>query len=298
MFEFSFEAFGTSLSISVLDTLAPIMQEKIKTEILDFTYWFDETFSRFKQDSLITNMSRIEGIYEVPRMLVEMLKIYKQFEHITHGAMNPLIGNAISDLGYDANYTLRRKPFIRPTPKFNDALKIISESKIELKEKVLIDIGALGKGFWVDEIGKILDKNKITNFIVNGSGDILYRATTKNPLTISLEDPDNSGKFLGQTKIINGAICGSGIGKRNWTMQDNENLHHVINANNGTPTEGIASVWIIAKTATIADALATAAFFVDPEILLENFEFEYYIYYTNKKALYSRDFFAIHYLEA
>jgi thiamine biosynthesis lipoprotein len=103
-----------------------------------------------------------------------------------------------------------------------------------------------------------------------------------------------SGKIIGTTTIFNEAICGSGTGRRNWSTSEKENLHHIVNANTGKPTEEISAVWIKAKTTTIADGLATAIFFVEPDTLKsffeKQFDFEYLIIYKNKKILFSKNF--------
>ena len=39
----------------------------------------------------------------------ELLKIYLKINKITLGKINPLIGNTISDFGYDENYSLEKK---------------------------------------------------------------------------------------------------------------------------------------------------------------------------------------------
>lgn len=49
MFEFKFEAMGTELEIKVFNSVSGILQEKIKSEIFNFTIYYDETFSRFKK---------------------------------------------------------------------------------------------------------------------------------------------------------------------------------------------------------------------------------------------------------
>ncbi len=303
MFKFNFEAMGTMLEIPVFDHVTKILEEKIKSEIFDFTVYYDEEFSRFKENSLITKISKSAGIYEIPEMLKKILDIYSYFYKITDEQMNPLVGNTLSDLGYDANYTLQKKSFISQTPDLLTTINTVKERniyKLETKEKVLIDIGALGKGFWVDQVKDILERNMITHFLVNGSGDIFYTSPgLSGGLKVGLED--STGQIVNTVEIKNQAICGSGTFKRNWSSKENENMHHIINAKTGSSTDNIESVWIKLKSdkypTTYADALATAIFFVEPESLQESIkkdwgiDFDFYIIYTNKKSLFSKNFF-------
>ena len=125
-FEFSFESMGTTLSIKIWDELPRLIQEKIKLEVLDFTFWFDENFSRFKENNLISEIAKKSGRFSVPKEFTELLETYKTFFELTNGIVNPLIGNTISDLGYDAKYSLKKKDAIRETPNFLKVFKILS----------------------------------------------------------------------------------------------------------------------------------------------------------------------------
>lgn len=292
-FKFQFEAFGTVLEIRVLDNVSPIMRKKLKTEIFDYTVYFDESLSRFKKDSIVSKISQKAGRYKVSTELVELLRIYEIFFELTDGSMNPLIGNTISDLGYDAIYTLKRKDTVQPTPSLKEILKILNDTEIEVTEKVVIDIGAIGKGYWVDKVSEILERHNIKNYIINGSGDIYYKTNQEGPESYLQVELENTGKV----SIKNEAICGSGIDKRNWTVDQNDILHHVIDAKTSLPTSKIASTWVKVRSTnlptTYADALATALFFVPPKILESKFEFEFLIIDSkieNKKILFSKNF--------
>jgi thiamine biosynthesis lipoprotein ApbE len=140
----------------------------------------------------------------------------------------------------------------------------------------------------------------VNHFLVNGSGDIYYNSPSDNEVSVNLQN--SSGKIFAKTKISNSAICGSGTEKRNWSIKNTDNLHHIIDANTNRPTKNISNVWIKVKSeklpTTFADALATAIFFIEPETLQQktkeilNLDFEYLIIPTdpNKKILVSKNF--------
>jgi thiamine biosynthesis lipoprotein len=281
---------GTTLQIKIWDELPRIIQEKIKLEILDYTYNFDNTYSRFKDNNLIVRIAEKSGKFTVPKEFTELLEIYKTFFQITNGIVNPLIGNTISDLGYDAKYSLKKKNQIRETPNFLTTLKIVNETEIETTKPVLIDFGAIGKGFWVEKIKKILDKNNLKHYMINGSGDIYFKNarddnSNSENLKVGLEGLNS------YVELENGeSICGSGTDKRNWSIKEKDNLHHIINANTGIPSSGILSVWVKCKNTAIADGLTTCLFFMDPKLLQNKFKFEYLIIFDNKKITQSENF--------
>jgi thiamine biosynthesis lipoprotein len=54
--------------------------------------------------------------------------------------------------------------------------------------------------------------------------------------------------------------------------------------------ENIKAVWVVADTTLIADSLATCLFFVNPDILIKKFSFEYCVLYHDNAVLISNGF--------
>jgi thiamine biosynthesis lipoprotein len=283
----SYESMGTSWEISIWDEISDEELKIIKKEVFEMSDNFDNTYSRFIRSSLVWKIAESAGVYEVPKDFVNMLKMYMDFYEPCQKKLNPLIGFTISDLGYDDVYSLKEKADIRPTPDLFETVEILegleghlSSFKIKTAQPVLFDFGALGKGYFVDKISDYLKNKGIKRFLVNGSGDIYYSGGAdkeeKIPITVGLEHPSDQTKVIGTTEIKEGSMCASGTNRRKWGE-----YHHVIDplTARSTPTEqGIIAVWVIAHSATLADALASCLFFVQPERLIEKgFVFEYVI---------------------
>jgi FAD:protein FMN transferase len=279
-----YESMGTSWEISIWDEVSDEEMDIFKKEIFDMSDNFDKTYSRFIRSSLVWKIAESAGVYEVPKDFVNMLKMYMDLYELSEKKLNPLIGFTISDLGYDDVYSLKEKADIRPTPDLFETVEILegleghlssSSFKIKTTQPVLFDFGALGKGYFVDKISEYLKNKSLKRFLVNGSGDIYYSGGTgagvgakeKIPITVGLEHPSDQTKVIGTTEIKEGSMCASGINRRKWGE-----YHHVIDplTSRSTPTKrGIVAVWVIAHSATLADALASCLFFVQPERLLE-----------------------------
>ncbi len=103
---FIFEAIGTKWTIDIrtplLQNEADLLFEKILTRIDEF----DKNYSRFRSDSLVTEMSRVTGHYRLPNDAKKMLDLYEKLYSLTKGLMTPLIGKSLEEAGYDANYSL------------------------------------------------------------------------------------------------------------------------------------------------------------------------------------------------
>lgn len=258
---------GTGWEISLWDSIPERRFNELKAEIIKMTDDFDRTYSRFKADSLVSRISKGQGLYDVPQDFMAMLKMYFDLYLPARKKLNPLVGATLSDLGYDAEYSLTPKPVIHRTPDLLETVRVLNEGQIETSEPVLFDFGALGKGYAVDKISDFLKKQKIEKFLVNGSGDIYYRGPDK--IRVGLEDPEDTQKVIAAAEVPEGAMCASGTNRRRW-----RNLHHVIDPQTSLPTVGLLATWVIAKNTALSDALASCLFFVEPEAL-SRFDFEY-----------------------
>ncbi|MBI2024024.1 FAD:protein FMN transferase [Candidatus Giovannonibacteria bacterium] len=159
---------------------------------------------------------------------------------------------------------------MRPVHDYNKSIKILDSTHIETFDSVLIDIGALGKGYFVDKLDEYLKTENIKKFLVNGSGDIRYFGNEK--IQVGLEHPSDKNKVIGKVDMGTGAMCASGCDRRQWG-----DYHHIIDPASLTSPKNILSTWVIAGNAALADALATCLFLAPPENFESKFKFEYCI---------------------
>jgi thiamine biosynthesis lipoprotein len=207
--------------------------------------------------------------------------IYKNLYSITNGTFTPLVGSLLEDLGYGAEYSLRKKRVLRPVL----PLEIItySDSLLRITKPVLLDIGAAGKGYLVDIVCGLLKENGITAYTVNAGGDISHFGGTQ--LRVGLEDPQNMEHAIGFIELSNESLCGS-AGNRRRLGED----HHIVNPKTAKSPKHISAVWVLASSTLIADALATALYFTDPKTLLRQYSFDWVILASDRSVRFSRRF--------
>jgi FAD:protein FMN transferase len=256
---FAYESMGTHWAVSVWDPIGTDALQDLERTVVTMSQEFDRTYSRFIRSSLVWELTTKKGIVEVPEDLTEMLRIYEKLYVLSGGKVNPLVGFALSDLGYDAEYSLKPKENVRPVPTLADALVIKDARHLELKESVLIDLGALGKGYFVDRISDFLLQKGIRRFLVNGSGDIYYRGDG-HTLRAGLEHPANPAKVIGVLEMKEGALCASSGNRRRWGKH-----HHTIDPESLTSPETILASWVHAESAVLADGLCTCLLLTEPE---------------------------------
>ncbi len=261
MQQFQFNAIGTAWQINSINALS----KKLKRQVSDRTKLFDQVYSRFQADSLVKNWAAEPGEYALPKDAKAMLIFYKKLYDATGGQLTPMIGNTMEQAGYDTEYSLKPKRLTAPV-KWKDAISF-NDSKLIVKQPVLLDFGAAGKGYLVDIVSHMLYTNGIDRFCVNASGDLLCRDM---PQTIGLEDPDNNRRILGTVEIFEGSLCSSASNRRKW-----DKYHHIINPQTLESPRAVKATWVKAETAMLADGIATALFFEPPETLLATFDFDY-----------------------
>lgn len=266
---FSFEAIGTRWTIDVdqdiTDEDFAELQAVVRLRIDDF----DKTYSRFRDDSLVTQIAKKAGTYEFPDDAERLFDFYQKLYEVSSGDVTPLIGNLISDAGYDATYSLKPQKLLRPAPGWESVMSY-AHPQLKTKTPVLLDFGAAGKGYIVDIIGDLMIERGIDSFCIDAGGDILRKNTRNETIRIGLEHPSNPQQAIGVIQLGEGSICGSGTNRRKWG-----NLHHIIDPHTTEPVEGIIATWAVADNSLIADGMATALFFTNPLTLRAVWQFEY-----------------------
>lgn len=138
------------------------------------------------------------------------------------------------------------------------------EKSVKLeRENMVIDLGAIAKGYAADEVGKLLEDRGYEAALINLGGNILCLNKKPDglPYKVGVRDPmKSSGDYLGTLEIDSVSVVTSGIYERNFT-KNGILYHHILDSRTGYPVENnLASVTIITKNSIDADALSTGTF--------------------------------------
>jgi thiamine biosynthesis lipoprotein len=247
-----FEAIGTRWEIESVEELSADSRGAVDAVIERF----DREWSRFRPDSDVTRLAREGGMLASPDAGA-MLDAYRELSDATAGAVNPLVGESLEALGYDADYSLTAAdPVIAPAD-WTERVRWTTGTAA-VAHPALIDVGALGKGRLVDLVRDALS-DVAGDLIVDAGGDLAVRGAGADGagVRIGLEHPFDPSRAIGVATIRDQALCASAINRRAW----GDGLHHVLDARTGLPVRTWAATWAIAPDAMTADAVATALFF-------------------------------------
>lgn len=276
-----FEAIGTPWQIDTAELLAPAVQESISALVERF----DATWSRFRKDSLVSTIAASTGTWVFPAEAPALFDLYRTLYDATDGAVTPLVGRALENLGYDPTYSLRPTGIATRIPRWEDALQWDGRALITLTP-TLLDVGAAGKGYLVDLVAAALTEAGITDFVIDASGDIVHAGRAGcSPIRVALEHPRDATKAIGVLELRNGALCASSTSRRAW----GDGLHHIIDPVTGLPTSDVIATWVRAADGLTADGLATALFFVGAARLADTFNFTYARMFSDGRIEHSPD---------
>ncbi len=277
MTTWSFDAIGTRWEIETAAELPAVHRVGVQARIAAF----DAEWSRFRGDSVISRLGAGGGRVPAPADTVAMLDAYRELSDATDGAVNPLIGQGLAALGYNAALTLHHGSS-EPAPEDWQEMLRWSASDLSLTTPATIDVGALGKGRLVDLVHATLAG--ITGpVIVDASGDMLVRG---GGIRVALEHPYDATRAIGVVRIEDEALCASATNRRAW----GSGLHHVLDARTGEPVRTWAATWAIAPDAMRADAIATALFFDGGPDLAEAWGVQWVRMSTDGRVQRSTDF--------
>jgi thiamine biosynthesis lipoprotein ApbE len=158
-----FEAIGTVWKIEVFDTVSAAAAQKMQSAVLKRINTFDKQYSRFRDDSLITLMSREAGRYTLPADAKPLLDLYEKLYEVSSSKVTPLIGQTLEEAGYDASYSLKPGK-LHKLPKWEDVIEY-SFPYLTLKKPALLDFGAAGKGYLIDIIADLISKSGVKSYL-------------------------------------------------------------------------------------------------------------------------------------
>src|SRR5215207_5673107 len=232
-----FEAIGTRWQIDTAEPLAVETAQAVTARIEDF----DAVWSRFRTDSVVSGISERGGAWVMDDDSRAWLDLYVELHDVTDGAVTPLVGRTLADLGYDADYSLvpsGAPPFVPDWESFDWDYPIL-----DAHEPVLLDVGAAGKGCLVDLVDALLDAHGVTAHTIDASGDMLHHGP--DVLRVALEHPGDPTRAIGVAELADGqALCASATNRRAW----GDGLHHVLDGRTGRPTEDVIATWVVADS--------------------------------------------------
>lgn len=144
----------------------------------------------------------------------------------------------------------------------------LGEGTVTLPPGVRLDLGAVAKGYALEEAKRLLKEWGVSSVILNLGGN-LQTVGVKPDGSLwrtAVAAPDGSGENVCVLELGECAVATSGNYERFFIGEDGERYCHIIDPESGMPVQnGLSSVTVIGESAFLCDALSTALFVMGAE---------------------------------
>lgn len=263
----SFDAMNTFMTITGYGRKSEAAVKKAQTRI----YEIEELLSTTKEGSDIFRINEKAGETRETSVQAEtagLLAFARDMAFSSEGAFNPCLYSITKAWGFTTGqYTVPDSLLIQELLPGTDYTKLKVDSHdgecwVGTIPGMMLDLGAVGKGYAGDQAIKVLKENGITSALLDLGGNIqvLGTKTDGTEWNVGIRNPWDSTVCAG-LKIADSAVVTSGGYERFFTADDGRKYIHIIDGTTGCPVEsGLAAVTIVCESGLHADALSTAMF--------------------------------------
>jgi len=264
---FTGQTMGTTYHITVV-TDAGRFPDGVEDAVAELLERLDQSMSTYKPDSELNNLNRL-AVGEEISISADLWQVLQGAQHIhalTLGAFDPTVGPLVDLWGFGPEDTGDKVPSEAEInalmPKVDlGQLRLGSGNKVSKLAEIDLDLSAIAKGYAAQQVAALLKTQGFSNFLVEVGGELQLAGHNRKgtPWRIAIEVP--SLVPGGIEKVI--AVSDIGVATsgdyRNYFERDGLRYSHTIDPRSGKPiTHHLASVTVLADTAAVADALATA----------------------------------------
>ena len=262
---------GTIVTMEVVSRKEEAVETGDPGEAIERAFdWFrrvEACCTRFDPQSELMRLSaRIGAAVPVSDMLYELVQFAVAVAAETGGAFDPTVGREMEARGFNREHRTRtvvRTP-LEPAAdvSYRDVALDPDHRTIALTRPLILDLGAVAKGFAIDMAAREL--KPFEDFAVNAGGDLYLGGHSRagTPWSIGIRHPRRERQLIASVCASDAAVCTSGDYER--LAAEGRDGHHILDPRSSVSPTAVASVTVLAPTALVADALATAAFVLGP----------------------------------
>ena len=248
------------------------------TDALDEIDRLEALLTVFRDTSEVShvNSHAAKTPVRVSPQLFDLLVLCKRLYQETGGAFDITSGPLTRCWGF-----LRRQGRLPVQEEIDHAKLVVGSEQLTFddvsmgvgfaREGMEINLGSIGKGYALDRAAALIS-NKVNNLLLNAGASSMKAiggGERGDGWIVGLRNPRTKSRRLGVLRLRDCALSTSGNEEQFFEYQDRR-YSHIIDPRSGWPAQGVTSVSVVAPTAALSDALATA-FFVGGRELAEQY---------------------------
>lgn len=200
---------------------------------------------------------------------LELIRFSLEMSDKTKGALEPTIYPVLREWGFTAGeYKIPDSKTLSELLNNVSTDKVhISGNSVSLDNGVMLDMGAVAKGYASDKCAEILQENGVKSALINLGGNIKLVGcrTDGKPWKIGVANPLDAQSNIGILSVSDCAVVTSGNYQR-YFVENDKVYGHIIDPKTGYPADNdLLSVTVISDSGTLCDALSTALFVMGSE---------------------------------
>lgn len=248
----------TVIEIKVVTSLAMSEVEPVIEQAFDAFRNVEQACSRFTPDSeLMRACLQIRTPVQISSWLFQPLKFALEVAEWTQGIFDPTIGKTMEAYGFNRHYLTGEtySNLAADNASYRDIVLNEYDRTMYLHKPLVIDLGAVAKGFAIDLTSQIL--SKFQGFVINAGGDLYAGGLdeTGHAWRIGIQHPVYKEHIIDVIEVSNEAVCTSGSYERKSKIS--EDIHHIIYPKSKQSPHELISCSIVAPYAMMADAFST-----------------------------------------
>lgn len=261
---------GTVIEITVANRSEELARAAIKEAMNEFQR-IDDLMSSYKPGSMVSKLNQSGFAAKVPvgEEVFHVIRDAAVISGASNGAFDATVWPLSQLWAFDQGGRIPASELLSDKLANVGYKNIIfdgSTASVGFNVKGMgIDLGAIAKGWAVDQAMEKLMARGIRNAIIDAGGDlrIIGARHGKDFWRIGVQHPREPGALLLTFELKDTAIVTSGDYER-YFIVDGVRYHHILDPSTGQPARGCQSVTVLAPTTAEADACATAAFVLGP----------------------------------
>ena len=273
---FSGPTMGTRYTVKLAQALEVAAVDSVQRAVDRTLARVNRRMSTYLPDSEISRFNRTAGTdwfgvsVETAGVLAEALRTSR----LSAGAFDVTVGPLVQLWGFGP----AGQRVIRPSPaEVADARGRVGYRLLEVRtappglkraqNAVEIDLGAIAKGYGVDQVAVTLDSLGLSAYMVEIGGEVRVKGEKApgQPWQIGIERPVADKRVILRVVSLSDVALATSGDYRIFFEQDGQRYSHTIDPRTGEPIDhDLAAVSVLAGSCMRADALATALLVLGP----------------------------------
>lgn len=265
-------------------------------EIAETLKAVDRSLSMFNKESVLSRLNNNETT-QADSLVRMVFRQSQQISRATGGAFDITVGPLVNAWGFgfksgelpDSAQVDSLRQFVGW-----NSVSMDEEGRLhKADERMVLDCGAVAKGFGVDCVASMFREHGVKNFMIEIGGEIVVSGNSPKgkPWNIGISVPSETDYDQTQNviQITDAALATSGNYRNFYVTEDGRKLAHTIDPRTGYPVQhSVLSATVVAPTCAMADAFATSFMVLGidgaKKVLEEHKELKAYLIYSGENG--------------